>query len=55
MLGYTNITLVLNEAEENLDQLLKLTNATTTGFKTTDGGITWTCDSITIGQDYLTN
>lgn len=45
---------MLNEAEENLDQLLTLTNATTTGFKTADNGVTWTCDSITIAKDDLT-
>lgn len=53
MQGYTNITLVFNEAQENLNDLNTLTNATSTGFKTTDGGITWACDAITIAKDDL--
>lgn len=44
----------MNEADANLDQLLTLTNATTTGFKTADKGVMWTCDSITIAKDDLT-
>lgn len=52
--GYTNITLVLNEADTGLGELLALTNATSTGFKTSDGGITWKCEKITIEKDELT-
>ncbi|CAN8103912.1 unnamed protein product [Discula destructiva] len=52
--AWTNITIILNEADANFDQTLSLYNATTSGLETSDGGKTWTVDRITIEKDVLT-
>ncbi|KAH8662424.1 hypothetical protein BX600DRAFT_513263 [Xylariales sp. PMI_506] len=51
---WSNITLVMNEADASFDQTLDLINATTSGMETTDNGLTWTIASITILKDDLT-
>lgn len=48
------MTLVLNEADADFDQTLQLTGATSSGMKTTDGGKTWTIESIVIEKQDLT-
>lgn len=52
--GWYNITLVLNEADTDLDKTLTLTGATSSGMKTADGGKTWTIESIVIEKQNLT-
>ena len=53
--GYTweNITVHLSAADTAYGSTLTLTGATSDGFKTTDGGKTWTNSAITINKDYL--
>ncbi|KAF1352681.1 hypothetical protein EJ07DRAFT_89477, partial [Lizonia empirigonia] len=40
--SWYNMTLVLNEADTDLDKTLTLTGATSSGMKTADSGKTWT-------------
>jgi hypothetical protein len=45
------MTLHLSEAVENIEQYLSLNQATSSGFNTSDGGLTWSVDEINIGKD----
>ncbi|ORY59739.1 uncharacterized protein BCR38DRAFT_488756 [Pseudomassariella vexata] len=51
--SWSNITVHLSAADENYGSTLSLTDATSDGFSTTDGGKTWTNAGITIKKDYL--
>ncbi|KAJ4350949.1 hypothetical protein N0V95_004287 [Ascochyta clinopodiicola] len=52
--SWSNITLVLNEADAGFDKTMTLTGATSTGMETVDGGKTWTIESIVINKQNLT-
>ncbi|KAH6651656.1 hypothetical protein BKA67DRAFT_660447 [Truncatella angustata] len=47
--SWTNMTLTFNEAIDTVEPALNV--ATSTGFTTSDGGITWTADEINMGKD----
>ncbi|GME64933.1 hypothetical protein GTA08_BOTSDO03764 [Neofusicoccum parvum] len=51
--SWSNITLHLNEADEKYGNSFTLTNATSTGATTSDGGKTWHIEEIKIAKDYL--
>lgn len=53
--GYSweDIVVTLSAADADFGNTLSLTGATSAGFKTTDGGKTWTNTKITIEKDYL--
>ncbi|KPM39005.1 hypothetical protein AK830_g7565 [Neonectria ditissima] len=51
--SWENITIHLSAADPDFGNTLSLTSATSTGYKTTDGGKTWTNERITIEKDYL--
>ena len=53
-IGWSNITLVLNEADAAFDKTIALTGVTSSGMKTSDGGKTWTIDEIIIKEQNLT-
>ncbi|KAF2634711.1 hypothetical protein P280DRAFT_413155 [Massarina eburnea CBS 473.64] len=52
--SWFNITLELNEADADLDKTMTLTGATSSGMVTTDGGKTWTIESIVIEKQNMT-
>ncbi|KAK8191515.1 hypothetical protein HDK77DRAFT_485997 [Phyllosticta capitalensis] len=52
--SWSNITLHMNEADAKYDTTMTLTNATSSGMTTSDGGKTWHIDSIKIAEDELT-
>ncbi|KAF7552846.1 hypothetical protein G7Z17_g4053 [Cylindrodendrum hubeiense] len=45
---YTDTTIILNAIDTTFKDTLVLTEATSSGFSTTDGGKTWTVDTINI-------
>jgi hypothetical protein len=49
--SWTNITITLSEADSSFGNTLTLTNATSDGFTTSDGGITWKNEKITMNKD----
>lgn len=51
--SWTNISITLSEADASFGDTLTLTNATSDGFTTSDSGLTWTNEKITIAKDYL--
>lgn len=51
---WANITIVLNKADSDFAQTLQLYNATSSGLSSSDNGLTWHVDTITIHKDELT-
>lgn len=49
--GWTNMTLYLDSAVENIENYLSLNQATSSGFSTSDDGTTWHVDEINMGKD----
>ncbi|KAF3004444.1 hypothetical protein E8E14_001542 [Neopestalotiopsis sp. 37M] len=49
--SWTNMTLTLSAAVESIEDYLALNVATSSGFTTTDGGLTWQVDEINMGTD----
>jgi hypothetical protein len=45
------MTLTLSAAVESIEDYLALNVATSSGFTTTDGGLTWQVDEINMGTD----
>lgn len=45
------MTLTLSEAVDDIENYLALNVATSSGFTTTDGGVTWQVDEINMGKD----
>ncbi|CEJ55067.1 hypothetical protein PMG11_01344 [Penicillium brasilianum] len=50
--GYsiTNLTVTLSEADTNFASVMRLNKVTESTFKSTDGGITWHTDKITVSS-----
>jgi hypothetical protein len=46
-----DVTITLSEAKEDLGTLISYHGASSSGLKTTDGGITWHAESISMGTD----
>ncbi|KAH7028612.1 hypothetical protein B0J12DRAFT_683201 [Macrophomina phaseolina] len=51
--SWSNITVTLNKADKNFGNTLSLTGATSDGFTTSDGGVTWHAEEIRINEDYF--
>ncbi|GAB1190933.1 hypothetical protein APSETT444_000101 [Aspergillus pseudonomiae] len=53
--GYSwdKLTIHLSEADPNFGETLNLSNATSSGFTTSDQGKTWYAESIKINEDYF--
>ncbi|KAI0153771.1 hypothetical protein BJ166DRAFT_627663 [Pestalotiopsis sp. NC0098] len=49
--SWTNMTLTLSAAVDSLEDYLALNVATSSGFTTSDGGLTWQVDEINMGTD----
>ncbi|KAK6189439.1 PHO85 cyclin-5 [Pestalotiopsis sp. IQ-011] len=49
--GWTNMTLTLSAAVDSLEDYLALNVATSSGFSSSDGGLTWQVDEINMGTD----
>lgn len=45
------MTLTFNEAVSNLENYLSLNVAASSGFTTSDDGLTWSVDEINMGKD----
>jgi hypothetical protein len=46
----TNLTVTLSEADANFANVMSLDGVTESAFKSTDGGITWHTDRITVSS-----
>jgi hypothetical protein len=46
----TNLTVTLSEADTNFANVMSLDSVTDSTFKSTDGGITWQTDRITVSS-----
>ncbi|KXH65539.1 hypothetical protein CSAL01_02938 [Colletotrichum salicis] len=51
--SWSNVTVNLEKADKTFGDSLQLTDATSTGIKTTDDGKTWHFDAIKINEDYF--
>lgn len=49
-LDITNLTVTLSEADTNFANVMSLDSVTDSNFKSTDGGITWHTDRITVSS-----
>lgn len=49
--SWDNVTITLSEAKKDLGTLISYHGASSSGLKTTDGGVTWHADSISMGKD----
>ncbi|KKY39562.1 hypothetical protein UCDDA912_g00451 [Diaporthe ampelina] len=49
--SWDNVTITLSEAKTDLGTLISYNGASSDGLKTTDGGVTWHADSISMGKD----
>lgn len=49
--SWDNVTITLSEAKKDLGTLISYHGASSDGLKTTDGGVTWHADSISMGKD----
>lgn len=49
--SWDNVTITLSEAKKDLGNLISYHGASSDGLKTTDGGVTWHADSISMGKD----
>lgn len=46
----TNLTVTLSESDANFANVMSLDSVTDSAFKSTDGGITWHTDRITVSS-----
>ncbi|KAJ3541382.1 hypothetical protein NM208_g4636 [Fusarium decemcellulare] len=51
--SWSDVTVVLQKADNNFGKTLSLTGATSSGLSTSDGGKTWKAKSIKINQDFF--
>lgn len=49
--SWDNVTITLSEAKKDLGTIISYNGASSSGLKTTDGGVTWHADSISMGKD----
>ncbi|KAG6356127.1 hypothetical protein INS49_015513 [Diaporthe citri] len=49
--SWDNVTITLSEAKKDLGTIISYHGASSSGLKTTDGGVTWHADSISMGKD----
>lgn len=49
--SWDNVTITLSEAKKDFGTLISYNGASSSGLETTDGGVTWHADSISMGKD----
>lgn len=49
--SWDNVTITLSEAKKDFGTLISYNGASSDGLETTDGGVTWHAESISMGKD----